>query len=244
MLYYLIEPEKKTRHDMEQSKLVNKSLSVQVADELEQRIASGEWPLGSRIPSESELMALFGVSRNTLREAIRYLSIAGVVDVRPGDGTYILTKTVFNASLQKRVEKEDVVHVLETRGILEPPLVEMAAQRRSAQELETLRDYYQNMLDSYQQQRPDYIDNDIKFHLQISRMCHNPLLTDLYRAIANFLPQFLEKGFYTFAFGDLDLFLHKDLFDCIVRGDGATARRLTERMVAQEVETLREAGVI
>ncbi|HYW51919.1 MAG TPA: GntR family transcriptional regulator, partial [Gemmatimonadaceae bacterium] len=63
------------------------SLADATAAQLETRIGGGEWPVGTRLPTESELMAEFGVGRSTVREAVRTLARTGLVQVRQGDGT-------------------------------------------------------------------------------------------------------------------------------------------------------------
>ncbi len=229
---------------MERTNLEHRSLSAQVADELEKRIGDGVWPIGSRIPSEAELMEMFHVSRNTLREAIRYLMIVGMVDVRPGDGTYVLTSDVFHASIRKRVEKEQQANVLETRRILEPKIVELAAQRGTREECDELGNIYQRAITSYQAGAADYLDYDRQFHTQIARMCHNPLLFDLYKAIAEFLPVFFKQGLFAFQFGDSEFFLHQDLLRMVQQGQADQARQYVERMLQKEIEVFQELSII
>lgn len=96
-------------------KIISRTLSSQVVEALETAISSGRWEIGQKIPSEQELIELYGVSRNTLREAMQYLVNAGVVDVRPGDGTYVRSRTAFDATLQKRLAKEELSTIMETR---------------------------------------------------------------------------------------------------------------------------------
>lgn len=223
---------------MEIKKPLNKSLSIQVANELEKQIANGVWKVGSKIPSESELMNLFGVSRNTLREAIRFLVISGVVDTKPGNGTYIITETVFNASIKKRLEQESLSHILETRIIIEPNIVEMAANRRTEDEMIELKKHHKNLLQSYEVSWSNYVEADAKFHRHLAKMCHNPLLEDLYRAISEYLPQYIIENFSAFCDENIDLFLHKKLVIAIEKKDENIAREITECMLKMELDML------
>lgn len=226
------------------TKLINKSLSVQVAEELEKKIVSGEFPVGTKIPSEIELMDLFGVSRNTVREAVRSLAIAGVIDIRQGDGTYVMTQTAFSASMKRRLQKEDIVYIIETRQVIEPAIMEIAATKRTNSELKQLEICFNNIQNSFYRDFSSYIKNDIKFHLLLANMAHNPLLADLYRAIAEYMPQFVKEGFFTFKSDDIKLFLHKDLFKHIQDGDGKNARAITEYMIKREIDILKKTNVI
>ena len=66
------------------------SLVDQAIEAITRLLAAGEWPVGHRIPPEPELAASLGVSRNTVREAVRALAHVGVLDVRRGDGTFVV----------------------------------------------------------------------------------------------------------------------------------------------------------
>lgn len=66
------------------------ALADQVIAQLRAQITSGEWPMGSRIPTEPELVEQLGVARNTVREAVRALAHNGLLDIRQGSGTYVV----------------------------------------------------------------------------------------------------------------------------------------------------------
>jgi DNA-binding FadR family transcriptional regulator len=120
-------------------------------------VASGEWGPGDRLPRETDLAKQLGVSRNSLREAVRALSLARVLEVRQGDGTYVsilepgelLAPTLSAAPLLgHRAE------LFEVRRMLEPEAAAMAAlgRRRSARQLRTSsiarrRDRADNLVD-------------------------------------------------------------------------------------------------
>lgn len=214
----------------------NKSLSLQVAEELERHISSGEWKVGGKIPTESELMEIFEVSRNTLREAIRYLVITGVLDTRPGNGTYIITENVFNASMKRRLENEKITHILETRMLLEPEIVNLATIRGSDEDINELVAYHHDLLESFERYWKDYVEADIKFHNQIAIMCNNPLLADFYRAITEILPQYIQDNFLSLCNDNKDLYLHKELVEAIKSRNGEKAKKITGRMLTMEMK--------
>ena len=85
--------------------MFRKTLSTQLAEMLETAIQEEEWKVGEKMPSEPELAEMYGVSRNTVREAVHYLAISGLIEVRQGDGTYVRNKTALDATLAKRLEK-------------------------------------------------------------------------------------------------------------------------------------------
>lgn len=71
------------------SPLIKRSLVDQALDQLRQRINSGAWQVGERLPTEPELCAELGISRNTVREAMRVLAFSGLIEIRQGDGSYL-----------------------------------------------------------------------------------------------------------------------------------------------------------
>lgn len=220
-------------------KLNKKTLATQLAEILENAISDGVWKVGDRLPSEPELSETYGVSRNTLRAAIHYLVVSGVLDVRQGDGTYVKNRTAFDATMHKRVAAADITNIIEVRRLIEPDICAMAAQRRTKEELSILEEKHKDLVSSYRERRPDYIEKDIDFHLQVAKMCHNPLLSDMYRAVIQYYPLFLKDNFLSFAENqNISIYLHGDLLACIQNGDSHQARRLTAEMIENEAADL------
>jgi GntR family transcriptional repressor for pyruvate dehydrogenase complex len=92
------------------SRIGRARVADQIIDELRTQIATGAYPRGSRLPTERELAAAFGVSAPTVREALRALSSAGLVDVRHGSGSYVASSYdgILNGSLGMLVQLADV----------------------------------------------------------------------------------------------------------------------------------------
>src|SRR5207244_13541143 len=107
-------------------------------------IASGEWGPGTRLPREADLARQLGLSRNSLREAVRALSLARVLEVRQGDGTYVssleageLLEPTLSATHLLR--GRTVLELFEVRRMLEPEAAAVAAQRADAEVIAGLR---------------------------------------------------------------------------------------------------------
>lgn len=66
------------------SPLIKRSLVDQALEQLRRRISDGVWPVGQRLPTEPELVAELGISRNTVREAMRVLAFSGLIEIRQG----------------------------------------------------------------------------------------------------------------------------------------------------------------
>src|SRR5687768_13788307 len=111
------------------------SLSQRVADELTERILAGSWDAGTRLPSEPELSAQFGVSRSVVRDAVRALQARGLVDVRQGFGTVVRKPSdePYAEALFELLVRTDLTigDLVAAREPLEVAVAELAAKRRS-----------------------------------------------------------------------------------------------------------------
>lgn len=119
------------------------SVTTRAIDSIREMISSGELGPGDRLPPEPELADRLGVSRGSLREAVRALTQINVLDVRRGDGTYVtsLTPSELLAGLVFTVEllqSQSLDEVLEVRRLLWPSAVSLAAQRVTSEQLAVL----------------------------------------------------------------------------------------------------------
>ncbi len=96
------------------------ALADQVITELRNQITSGEWPVGSRIPTEPELVEQLGVARNTVREAVRALAHNGLLDIRQGSGTYVIATSELAGVMHRRFADADPRHIAELRSTWSP----------------------------------------------------------------------------------------------------------------------------
>ncbi len=157
-------------------------------DRIRELILSGELAPGDRLPPEPELAALVGVSRNSLREAVRALAQANVLDVRRGDGTYVTSLeprlllgglTFVTDLLQDRT----LLEVFEVRRLLEPAATGLAATRIDDETVAELRADLERM------QRTSDIEElvayDVGFHRRIVHAAGNDTLETILDALAS-----------------------------------------------------------
>src|SRR5439155_11390951 len=110
------------------------SVTGEAIDRMRELIASGEWGPGTRLPREADLAAQLGLSRNSLREAVRALSLARILEVRQGDGTYVssleASELLEPTSLATNLlQGRTVLELFEVRRMLEPEAAALAALR-------------------------------------------------------------------------------------------------------------------
>lgn len=172
------------------------TLSDQVIARLRQQITSGAWPIGSRIPTEPELVAQLGVARNTVREAVRALAHNGLLDIRQGSGTWVVATSELAGVMQRRFAAADPGHVTELRGTLEAAAAGFAARRRTDDDLRRLDDLLAQRERAWTTgDRDAFVDADSAFHLAVISAAHNEVLTELYADLGQVIRDSLRGHF-------------------------------------------------
>lgn len=169
------------------------ALSAQVIDELRQQITSGAWPVGTRIPTEPELVEQLGVARNTVREAVRALAHNGLLDIRQGSGTFVVATSELAGVMQRRFADAAPVDVAELRGTLEAEGARLAAQRRTPGDLRQLELLLERREFAWESGDVDqFVEADATLHLAVVKASHNEVLTALYADLGSVLRDFLR----------------------------------------------------
>ncbi|PJJ71518.1 GntR family transcriptional repressor for pyruvate dehydrogenase complex [Diaminobutyricimonas aerilata] len=168
-----------------------------VAKRLLDYFTSGDVAPGTRLPPERQLAASLGIGRSAVREALAALEILGIVDVRPGSGTYLrgnaselLPETL---SWGMMLGEPRTRELIELRGQLEVFAARLAAERIEDRELMLLQRHLDAMRDNLHD-RTRFIEADLKFHLQIGRSSRNTVLFDLLQSIRSLLRIWVERG--------------------------------------------------
>jgi DNA-binding FadR family transcriptional regulator len=165
-------------------------LIEQVIDQVRDQILAGTWPIGSRIPTESELAQLTGTSRNTVREAVQSLVHAGLLERRQGSGTYVLAASELAGAVSRRVATAHHVHVLEVRRTLEVGAARLAALHRTADDVARLRGLISERNAAARRGEVDaQIAADVALHRAIGQAAHNPVLNELYENVVDTLSE-------------------------------------------------------
>ncbi|MEU0788363.1 FadR/GntR family transcriptional regulator [Streptomyces sp. NPDC006173] len=158
------------------------AVTDEAIEKIKEMIVSGALRPGDRLPKESELAADLGLSRNSLREAVRALSLIRILDVRQGDGTYVtsLDPQLLLEALSFVVDfhrDDTVLEFLAVRRILEPAATAMAATRIGEQELGALADQLDKL--GPEPSVEELVAADLDFHRGIVRSAGNSVLCSL-----------------------------------------------------------------
>ncbi|SRR5581483_949382 len=211
--------------------------------QLEKLIVSGSYRPGQRMPSERELGQQLGVSKTVVREAIRSLAARGLVEVRPGSGTYtrqvsdeMVTRPV---ALLLRSSVLDVEHIHEVRVSLEMQIAGLAALRASEEDVAGMQQAIAAL------EVPDiapmaFAEADVAFHKRLAEGARNPLFSVLANALNDVMidirllayaanPQSVERAVY----------YHSWILDAVRRHDADGARKAMEEHLEYSLKGMR-----
>lgn len=198
-------------------------LSDRVIATLRGQITSGTWPVGSRIPTEPELVAQLGVARNTVREAIRALAHNGLLDIRQGSGTYVVATSELAGVMRRRFEGSPKRDVTELRGALEATAAGLAATRRTEDDLRKLDTLLSERERAWADgERDAFVTADTAFHLAVVAAAHNEVLGELYADLGAVIRESLREQFSP-RLREEEYMNHSRLLDAIRAGDASAA---------------------
>uniref|UniRef100_A0AAU2VXR3 FadR family transcriptional regulator n=1 Tax=Streptomyces sp. NBC_00008 TaxID=2903610 RepID=A0AAU2VXR3_9ACTN len=199
------------------------ALADQVIAQLRNQITSGEWPVGSRIPTEPELVEQLGVARNTVREAVRALAHNGLLDIRQGSGTYVSATSELAGVMHRRFASADPRHVAELRSTLESSAARLAAARRTERDLKQLDALMRRREETWAAGDAEaFVAADATLHLAVVAAAHNDVLTGLYADLGDLLREHVrdDVGHELRPENHMD---HGRLVEAIRAGDAETA---------------------
>jgi GntR family transcriptional repressor for pyruvate dehydrogenase complex len=226
------------------TKLSRETLAEQAARNLMAFIEDQHLQPGKLLPPETKLAADLGVSRPIIREALKSLEGKGIIEVVSGKGAVV--KPLDNRPLQLfflravQIEHEAIIDLMELRKGIEVQSVALAAQRRSAEEIEQLRALVAKMRCNLHV--PDvYVDLDIAFHQLIAAMTHNSMIYHLVGAIREAIRDALHESLLRRQTDEQLEHVqagHEAIFASVERGDVEEARRVMTDHFDEAVRSL------
>ncbi|WP_370295624.1 FadR/GntR family transcriptional regulator [Rossellomorea marisflavi] len=220
-------------------KVQSKTLTEQALNQLEQLLESGEWPIGEKIPPEPVLMDTLGISRNTLREAIRSLVHAGYLETRQGIGTTVKSHSGLDRALRKRMRAGDLVEVLELRLALEREAAEKAALRRTDEQLGEMR----SLLALWQEAAEEidsraFVRQDIAFHQSVIRASGNAMFMEMYDSIIDSVHQSVYNLIDLNDLNHEDIRMHTELLSAIEAKDPVQASECVKKYLGTLIDQI------
>jgi DNA-binding FadR family transcriptional regulator len=154
-------------------------LVEQATEQLRAQITGGHWPVGTRLPGEITLAKELGVGRSTVREALRALAGAGLVQPRQGAGVFVIA-TEPAEDWPTRLRRAAVTDVYEVRMAVEVHAARLAARRRTPEDVAAIELALEGRRTASSGDDAAFVDADIAFHAAVVAAAHNPVLTDLF----------------------------------------------------------------
>jgi GntR family transcriptional repressor for pyruvate dehydrogenase complex len=222
-------------------------LSASIADQILAGIESGAFPPGSALPAERLLAARLGVSRSSVREAIRILEHTGILDVRTGSGTYVTTAgSAKVAGLRAQAVltgEHSPLDVIATRRGVEPFCAELAAKERHERDVELVRETVETQA-ALTEAGADAAAADLDFHLAVAAATHNQVLLLLVERLVEIMRRSPWADLKHRSREDesglaRDIRQHRAILEAIERRDGpGAARAMRTHLAAVERDLL------
>ena len=212
----------------------------QIAEQLRQLMASGEFAVGSRLPAERDLAVQLGVSRPSVREALIALEVEGMIEVRTGSGIYVQSTTPPKGASPSNATDTPAqwgpLEVMSARILVESEVAALAAHNAHKKDLQAIRAGLQKMkLEAARDEVPRW--GDEAFHEAIAKACGNSVLLDTVQRfwLARNGPLFERLGDYFEhpASWQAAIAEHQAVFDAIEAHDAPAARKAMQRHLKQ-----------
>jgi len=223
-----------------------KTLVDTVADQLLDRIIAGEIATGAALPSEADIAEAEGVSRLTVREALKALRAKNVVNVQRGRGTYInppeawtSLEAMVRATAHGAGERNTSLQLLEVRRMIETGAAALAAERRLPADVELLERHLAAMTAASEAADVDtFVREDIAFHDVILRASGNLLVPAMYEPLGRLLDAGRRE---TSSVPDIQahaIDMHRAVLEAIAAGDAEKSRLAMDRHMDQTQDDL------
>jgi GntR family transcriptional regulator, transcriptional repressor for pyruvate dehydrogenase complex len=211
-------------------------VSEEVIDQVRDLIASGRLKVGDRLPAERELAAALNVGRSTVREAIRAMESMGILEARPGEGTFLVS------DLSKRQPDPDIASafkswdnqrkLFEVRLVIEPDLAALAARRASPDQIAKMRDALDEQ-EAAVKQGETGIGSDTTFHFLLAEATGNEVLVRIVENLMSLLHETREATLHPSGRSARSMKQHRAILRAIEARDPAAAERRMREHIAE-----------
>ena len=215
----------------------------EIVRQIKSMIAEGRLKSGDQLPPERDLAEKFLVSRTSVREALRALESVGLIEIRPGEGTFVrevsVEALVEPLALVLLAQREMIGELFEARRLLEPVIAGLAARRATREEVQEM----ERILDEQAKEIAagnTGLAQDAAFHAAIATAAHNRAITRIVHAVMDLLAQSREEAISTPGRPTRSHEDHRRVLDAIRGGDAAAAEKaMQDHVVAVEALVLR-----
>jgi GntR family transcriptional regulator, transcriptional repressor for pyruvate dehydrogenase complex len=223
--------------------LGRQTLSQAVSAAVLERIRSGEFGPGDRLPTEKSLMAEYGVGRNSVREAVQALVTLGLVDVRPGRGATVIaidSEAVMDSETISVLLKEEAVDDLYAfRRLLEIEIASRAAVAATPDDLEGIAASIRAFESALEQGRPISMLDD-EFHAAVAKASHNAIYATVLDAVSGLIANARRLSMNVPWASQRARLEHQQLFEAIAAHDPEAAAKIMGTHLDSAIEAIEE----
>lgn len=210
----------------------------EIVRQVKAMIAEGRLKSGDQLPPERDLAAQFVVSRTSVREALRALESLGLIEIRPGEGTFVrgasVEALVAPLALALAAQREGIGELFEARRLLEPAIAALAAERATPEEIDEMGRILDEQARAVAAGQTG-LAQDAAFHAALGAAAHNRAISRVVHSLVDLLTQSREESLNTRGRPQRSHQDHRRILQAIVRRDPAGARRATlEHLAAVE----------
>lgn len=224
-------------------KIKKATISENIVEQIKQMVLDGQLTPGQKLPSERELTEMLGVSRSSVREAMRSLSSIGLVDIRSGEGTFLNDNTTLltdHFQLQCLLKKYSILELVEARKMIEMEIVKLAVARGDANDIEYIREMHMEAK-KYRSAPLEFIKADFNFHIAIAIASKNRYLAEMLAATRELLLEINTDVIRKPGQIDKAISTHESIIKAIEKGDAKQALKEMDAhidMVANVMEDI------
>jgi GntR family transcriptional repressor for pyruvate dehydrogenase complex len=216
----------------------------EIIRQVKQMIAEGRLKRGDRLPPERDLAEKFVVSRTSVREALRALESLGLIEIRPGEGTFVrqvsVEALIEPLALVILSQREAIAELFEARRLLEPLIAGLAARRATPDEIQEM----ERILDEQAKEvaaGKSGVAQDAEFHAAMATAAHNRAITRIVHAVMDLLTQSREESLNTPGRATRSHEDHRRVLAAIAsRQSEAAERAMADHIAAVEALVLRQ----
>ncbi len=218
----------------------------QVYEQLKALLLDGHWQPGEQIPSEAELCRLTGVSRVSVRTALKSLIAQGFLVSRQGEGTFVIDVSVdMNMDLLVPIiglDKKSIIEVLEFRKILEVGLIPLLFENLSNEDLAYLEGNVKDLEKTPEEQIEEITELDLAFHRKLCLISGNSLIIRVNQILSDLFRKSMQD--VVIALGNqTGRVYHRRIFEAMRRGDRNQTATILQEHIENTIDSIKQASL-
>ena len=222
----------------------SEKVHAQVYEQLKTLLLAGHWKAGEKIPSEAELCRMTGVSRVSVRTALKSLTAQGFLVSRQGEGTFVVDVSVdMNMDLLVPIiglDKKDILEVLEYRKIVEVGIVPLIHRRMTPKDLDELEANLVELERTPEGEIERITDLDLEFHRMLCRISGNSLIIKVNRILGTLFRKTMQD--IVVALGNqTGRWYHRRIFETLKTGDVKATELIVLEHVQNTIDSIKQA---